>query len=748
MNKTSQVIGRSVPRVDARDKLTGSANYAADLSFDGMLHLKVLRSDRPHAKILGIDTAAAKGHSGVVAVFTYLDIPGKNRLRNGLQIFCGDKVRYVGDPVALVAAETLESAQEALKLIKVEYEDLPGVFSPEAALLPDAPQVYDTGNVFMEKTLRKGNPEAALPEAAIVITNTYQTQVVEHAYMEPEAGIAQRDDDKVTVWMPSKYAHSSRKEIASVLGIPAEQVRIYNTAIGGSFGDRSSLAPGHYAALASFKTGRPAKLVYSREESFFASTKRHPFTIKYTTAAAADGRLCAVDIEITADVGAYNGSSPAVFGKSLVHGSGPYEIPHILLKIRGAYTNNPVSASMRGLGVPQVAFAHESQMNILAERLGLDPFEIRLRNALRPGSITATGQCLGSSVGLVETLQKVRDEIARRGTPENSPARRYGWGIASSFYGIGQPGRPVPGVARIEASSAGGFTLYVGCGDVGQGSNTILSQIAAEGLNCRMEDIRIISNDTDLCPDSGAAVASRVTYFVGRAVQIAAEKLKRLLQEAAASVIGSSPDDLQLQRGGFCVFSSPQKTVSIGQAVNRLAEEGRLPQAEGTFAPETVPLDENTSQGVPMATYAFATQAALVSVDMDSGEVELLSLVASHDVGKAINPYAVVGQIEGSVAMGLGFGLMEEIVLQSGSIKNPSFAEYYVPTSLDTPEIMTILVEETEESGPYGAKGIGEPALIPTAPAIINAIQTAAGVRPKTLPVTPEALWNLLHALP
>ena len=748
--KDSGRIGQSVARVDAPGKLTGNALYAGDVSFPGMLYLKILRSDRPHAKILRIRTDEAERHPGVVAVFTHRDIPGTNRIggqRKDQPVLCDEKVRFIGDPVAMVAAETPESAEEAVSLIRVDYEDLPGLFSPEEALLPDAVKIHESGNILQERTLLKGDPDRALNDAAVVITNTYRTQMVEHAYLEPEAGVATFKEGKVTVWMPSKYSHADRRELAGVLGLPLERVRIINATIGGYFGDKTSLSPGYYAALASLKTERPSKMVYSREESFVASRKRHPFIIRYTTGATKEGRILAVKVEIIADTGAYAASGPTVLLKSLIHAAGPYEIPNVFVRGRWVYTNNPVGGSMRGLGVPQVAFAHESQMDILAETLHLDPFEIRLKNGLKPGSITATGQRLGESVGLAETIKTVRDEISRRGTPESSGSKRYGWGIGAMFYGIGIAGGSNPGKARIEADDSGRFTLYIGTGDGGQGSSTILNQIAAEVLRCRTDEIRVVSGDTDCCPDSGVTAGSRVTYIVGRSVQIAAEKLMELLQGTAASILETDPEDLRFENGFFSPAGAPHRVVSIAQAVERLKEEGVSPIGVGVFDPETKAVDPRTTQGSPMATYAFATQGALVSLDIDSGEVEVLSLVACHDVGRALNPANVTGQIEGSVSMGLGYSLMEEVLLENGMIRNPRFSEYLIPTSLDMPETVSHLVEAPEASGPFGAKGVGEPALIPTAPAILNAI-AACGVRVKDLPATPEAVWKLLHSFP
>lgn len=747
MSDSFQSVGQSIPRVDALGKLTGSAIYAGDISFTEVLHLKVLRSDRPHARILRIDTENAEGLLGVVAVLTHKDIPGAKQIGPHVKdqpVLCNDRVRYIGDPIALVVAETLTVAKEAAALVQVDYEDLPGLFSPEDALSPDVIKIHEKGNLVYEQTLLKGNPDQGLKDSDVVITNTYRTGMVEHAYLEPEAGVARFEEGKLTVWMPSKYAHYDHREITAVLGLPPEKVRFITTTIGGCFGDKASLNPGYYAALAALKTKRPCKLVYTREESFLVTTKRHPCTLYYTTGATKDGRILSVKVDLVADAGAYASYTAPVLLKSLVHAAGPYEIPNVYVRVRGVYTNNPIAGAMRGFGVPQVALAHESHMDVLAEALNMDPFEIRLKNGLKPGSMTATGQRLNNSVGLAQTIVHVKNEILKKGTPVSFGSKRYGWGIASMFYGIGVFGRSDPGVARIEADPSGTFFLYVGCSDVGQGSSTVLTQIAAEILRCKMEKINLIAGDTDHCPDSGATVASRLTYVVGRSVQIAAEKLNELLQEGAASMLEIERDDLNYDDGVFYSLEAPHRRVLIQEVVKKLKKEGISPIGEGVFDPEITPLDPKSTQGSPVATYAFATQAALVSVDMDSGESEVMCILASHDVGKAVNPNSVIGQIEGAISMGLGYALTEEILLKEGLIQNPSFSEYFMPTALDIPEVISLLVECEEPSAPFGAKGVGEPALVPTAPAILNAIHAATGVRLKELPATAEKLWELL----
>ncbi|MGA2990807.1 MAG: xanthine dehydrogenase family protein molybdopterin-binding subunit [Candidatus Korobacteraceae bacterium] len=742
-----QILGRPLPRIDSPDKVAGKALFAADIHVPGMLHLKALRSDRPHARILAIHTENAAAYPGVVAIFTSKDIPGVNRSGPGIKdqpVLCEDKVRRVGDAVALVAAETPEASEQAARLIEVEYEDLPGVFSPEDALAPDAAKIHEAGNLLLEKALLKGDPEQALRDAEVVITNTYRTQMAEHAYLEPEAAVASCCDGRVTVWMPSKYPHSDHRQIAGLLGFPVEKVRVILTTVGGGFGDKHCLSPGYYAALASLKTGRPAKMVYEREESFAVSTKRHPFVIHYTTGATREGRITAVKIEITADTGAYASYGPVTLVRAMVHTAGPYDIANVSVKARAVYTNNPVAGAMRGFGVPQVVVAHESQVDILARMLNIDPFEIRLKNGLKPGSSTATGQRLDNSVGYPDTVRQVREEIAKRETPVSSGSKRYGWGVASMYYGIGKTAGPNPGTARIEVEESGDVVLYLGCGDMGQGSAATMVQIAAETLKLPVEAIRLTVGDTDRCSDSGPSSASRVTYIVGRAVQLAAEQLQQVLKRTAAELLGTLPGNVAFDDRTFYRPDAPLREVSISEVVKSMKERGVQAAGQASFDPKTTALDPKTSQGDPYATYAFATQAALVAVDAETGEVDVLSIVASHDVGKAVNPLNVTGQIEGGVSMGLGYGLSEEVVVQQGGIRNPQFTDYIVPSAMDVPEIVSLIVESEEPTGPFGAKGVGEPALLPTAPAIMNAVAAATGIRVTQIPITPGTLLNLM----
>ena len=588
MTSAYQHIGKAVPKVDVSDKLRGKAFYAEDISFPGMIYLKVLRSDRPHARIVKIHTEKAEAHPGVVAVFTAKDIPGRNLVGVPVRdqpVLCADKVRFIGDPVVLVAAETLEAAEEALRLIRVDYEDLPGIFSPEDALAPGAVKIHENGNVVLDRPLIKGNFDQALAQADVVIQNTYRTQMVQHACLQAGAGVATYDGDKVTVWTPSKEIPVDHEDIAASSGTSPRKGEGDRRSDRRRFRRREGLGPGYYAALASFKTKRPAKMVYSREEYVLAATKRHPFVMHYTTAATKEGRILGVKADILGDGGAYGSWSPTVMTKAMLHAAGPYEIPNVHVRVRVVYTNNPIAGAMRGFGVPQVAFASESQIDILAETLKMDPFEIRLMNAFKPGSITHTGQRLDHSVGLTETIEKVREEISRREVIVSCGSKRYAWGIASMFYGIGAVASARPSVSRLEAGDSGEFTLYVNTVDVGQGSSTLFAQIVAEVLGCKVEEIRLVTGDSD-CPDTGSAGSSELTYVAGRSVQMAAQNLKAILQGAAATVLGKSEKDVILDQGFFYHPEAPNRRVSVAQVVKSLRRKGVLPlRKEGSSRP-------------------------------------------------------------------------------------------------------------------------------------------------------------------
>lgn len=746
MSKQSfQNIGRNVPRFGARERLTGQAKFAADFQLADAVTVMVLRSDRPHALIVAVDTSDALKVPGCVGVFTSRDIPGQNRfgiINKDQRLLADDKVRFVGDAVALVAGETSEAAEQALKAIRVVYKDLPTVFDAEEALRPGAPAVHEKGNLLGKRLVTRGNTEAAFERAHVVVERIYTTTFIEHTYLEPDAGTAYVDaDGTVVVYASTQNPHYDQKDVANLLALDESKVRIIQAATGGGFGSKLDLNVQGYVGLAAHLLQRPAQLVYPREEAYLCTAKRHPLKMFCKTAADKEGRLLATDVRILGDTGAYASYGLAVVSRAAAHATGPYEVPNVRIESTFAYTNNPMAGAMRGFGVPQVAFAHESQMDLLAEALGISPLEIRTKNCYRIGSLTATGQELRSSVGIAATLDAVAPYyLSKRNDDresQNGHVRR-GRGIACMMYGIGNTGMQNPSTARVELHLDGSITLYTGAADIGQGSTTVLAQIAAEHLGLKAEDIHMVVADTLHTTSAGATSASRQTYISGNAVCDAITKLKGLLLTEGASILKIDRSALMLEGGCVRSRTDPTREVSLERIARRAHSIGLPLQWQGYFDPDTTPLDPDTGQGVPYSTYAFAAHVADVEVDVLTGEVKVLRVAAAHDVGKAINPQNVQGQIYSGVAMGMGFAVMEEFAPG----KTESMKDYHIPTCADMPEIIPIIVEDPEPTGPYGAKGVGEPALIPTAPAILNALADALGVRLYSLPANLERVMK------
>ncbi|MEJ2716015.1 MAG: xanthine dehydrogenase family protein molybdopterin-binding subunit [Deltaproteobacteria bacterium] len=734
-------VGVNATRVGARSRLLGRVQFAADMRMDGAVTVKALRSDRHHALIVDLDTSAAEKEPGCLAVFTFKDIPGRNRLgiiNKDQRLLAEEKVRCVGDPIALVVGETPDAAEAALGKIRIRYQDLPAVFDPEEALRPGAPQIHEEGNLLIRKVVKRGNPEGAFQQADLIVERVYTTPHVEHAYIEPDAGLAYIDGDgTVVVYASTQNPHYDQKDVASLLDLDEDHVRVIQTATGGGFGSKLDMNVQGFVALAAYLLGRPARMVYSREEAFVATAKRHPLKITYKSGAMSDGRLIAADVRIVGDTGAYASYGMAVATRAAVHATGPYEVPNIFIESTFAYTNNPMAGAMRGFGVPQLAFAHESQMDILAGELGLSPLEIRMRNALRIGSTTPTGQQLTASVGIGKCLRAIApyyEESLRHDQDACSAFSRRGRGLGAMMYGIGNTGMQNPSTAQIELSREGRITLFTGAADIGQGSCTVLRQLAAEVLRLPPERIEMVAADTQRTTSAGATSASRQTYISGNAVLDAAAQLADVLLSEAALIMKVDRNDLVLEDGVVVSRADPEKSVSFERIAKRAHRTGIPLKWDGYFDPETVPLDPETGAGKPYATYAFACHMVEVEVDTSSGEVRVLHVAAAHDVGKAINPDSIRGQINSGVAMGIGFALMEEY--HPGATE--SMKDYHIPTCADVPEVAAIIVEDPEPSGPFGAKGVGEPALIPTAPAIANAIADALGVRTFDLPANLE----------
>jgi CO/xanthine dehydrogenase Mo-binding subunit len=744
MKAEYSTIGQSIPKIGVNERLRGEPIFSADLDLGDTLVLKLLRSANSHAKLVNIDYERALKVQGVVGIFTDRDIPGKNLMgiiNKDQPLLAFEKVRSVGEPIAFVAAENEDAARRALELIEVTYEELPAAFSPEEALKPDAPRIHAKGNVLFTRKLRKGDVDQAFKRCDIVIEKTYRTARIEHNYLEPDAGAGYVDENgTLVIYASTQNPHYDHKEVCGILGLEDEKVRIVQAATGGGFGSKLDLNMQGFIGLALLHLKRPVRMVYSREESYLATAKRHPLEITLKSGADRNGKLLALQALITGDTGAYGSYGIAVASRAAVHATGPYEVENIDIESRCVYTNNPFCGAMRGFVTPQMAIAHESHMDLMAEKLGMDPLELRLLNAFKPGSETATGQKLTVGVGIGDCLEALRPhyEWAKTvwRTGETEPYKKRGIGLGGMWYGIGNTGVRNPSTAKIKMDLGGNVSLYTGCADIGQGSTTILAQIAAESLGIKPEDIRLFVADTRCTTNAGATSASRQTYISGNAVKEAADKLADVLLTEAVNKLRVPKSELMFQ-GGFVVDSgNSNNKVELSALAQRANQKGILLKWPGYFDPETIPLDPETGQGVPYTTYAFAGQLVLLTVDTLTGEVSIEKVFAAHDVGKAIHPENVKGQICGGVAMGIGFALMEEFTPG----RTISMKDYHIPTCADVPEIVPIIVESFEPTGPFGAKGVGEPALIPTAPAILNALADALGQRIYNLPANLESV--------
>jgi selenium-dependent xanthine dehydrogenase len=749
------VIGRSTPPPGVVDKVTGQAKYADDYTFEGMLHARTLRASHPHAHILRIDTSKAKALPGVRAVLTYKDVPGENihgLVYDDWPALAEGKVRYMGDPLAIVAAETPEIAAQALELIEVDYEPLPAVTDPVSARSDDAPLVHEewkTGNLLQHIKVRHGDVERGFAEADMIVERTYRTPTTEHAFMEPECAIGvpagyDGEHDKLTVYVGSQIPYQDRSQIARVLGLRDEQVRVRGTLIGGGFGGKEDIAGQIHVALLAQVTGRPVKMLYSRQESLLFHPKRHATIIRIRTGAKRDGTLTAVEAELYGDGGAYASLSDKVMTRATTHATGPYDVPNARIDCYAMYTNNPPSGAFRGFGVTQSAFAVEQNMDILAHELGMDPLELRLRNAQRVGVITATGQVLRESVGLIEAVQRVRDEMLggdfRWGWREGSKA--YGWGVACSYKNTGLGGgAPDKAGAEVEMFEGGTLEARTSAADMGQGIGVVVAQCAAEEMGLPFERVRVLLSDTDLTPDAGPTTASRQTYVTGNAVRLAASALREAMTSVVAEHANMPPERIRFEEG---LARYDGHSVPLGEVVGWMRRAGLEPKARHEYwAPKTQPLG---SGGDMHFAFSYAAQAALVEVDLESGEVRALKVVAATDVGRAVNPKALQGQVEGGIVMALGLCLTEQYIIEDGVPWSTLLARYKIPSIKHAPEIISHIVEHPTGEGPYGAKGVGEIASINTAPAICNAIYHAVGVRIFSLPVDQDGLLRAIKS--
>jgi len=723
------IVGERIRRPDAPDKVKGSALYIEDLAFTGSLWGAVLRSPHAHARVTRLDVTRARAVGGVHAVLTAKDIPGKNlipMIQADWPVLAAGFVRHVGEGVALVAAESREAVTEALHTIVVEYEPLPALLDMEDALR--------AGEVISHWKVRRGEAAAALKRTdLVVVEGTYRTPYQEHAYIEPNGMIAVPDGrGGVVVYGSMQCPFYVQKAVASALGCDLAQARIVQTVTGGGFGGKEDApsAPGAQVALLARATGRPVRLILSREEDMAVMSKRHPGRIRMRTAATPDGQLVAAEVDYLLDGGAYATLSPVVLFRGTVHACGPYRVPNVKVDSRVVRTHKVPCGAFRGFGEPQVVFACESQMDRLAERLGIDPLVLRLKNALAEGDETITGHRLTESVGFGDVLDKVaassdwtrkRAEYAR-----DSGAVRRGIGLAACYYGVGlgAMGKHLnPAGASVVVAADASVTVAVGTTEIGQGMITVLSQIAAEALGCPVELVHVVEPDTSRVPDSGPTVASRTTVMSGNAIRDAAAKIRAVMEPVIADSGLSWREAVAL-----CV----QKQVGLA--------------AHGWAVPPATTFDLETGQGEAYICYTFSANVVELEVDTETGQTRVLAVHSGHDTGKVINPTTGEGQIEGGVVQGLGYALVEEHALKDGRIVNDQFSTYIIPTPLDVPEIHPILVEHPYAWGPYGAKGLGETPIIAVAPAVTAAIHHAAGVRLDEIPATPERVWTALQA--
>jgi 4-hydroxybenzoyl-CoA reductase alpha subunit len=747
------VVGKRIPQRDAVEKVKGSAVFASDIKLSGMLHGKILRSPVAHARIRNIDISKAAKLKGVKAILTAKDVP---LIKYSISptwadklILADSKVRYIGDEIAAVAAVDEEIAEEALELIEVDLEELPAVFDPNEAVQPGAPMLHEDAENNISKTLSMecGSVEKGFAEADVIIEDTFQTQAQSHCSLETHCCIATcSPTDDVKFWVSAQAPHPLRQRLAGALNIDAAKIHITTPFVGGGFGSKIDLEPAHaLCVLLAKKTGKPVKIEHSRKEQFIATRMRHPTICKLKFGVKKDGTIVAKQAEVVMDNGAYNSHGPAVLAYHNVMFSTLYRVKNIKYDGRLVYTNKNWGGACRGYGDPQAAFGQEVMLDMLAEELKMDPIDLRLKNANNPNEVTANAVQI-TSCGLKECLTQARDNS--EWTAKRARQKKYrGLGVAAMIYtGGGSIGSGFNySGATLQMNADGTFHLLMGALDIGQGSNTILTQMAAEVMCVEPESISLTTADTDTTFPCMGTFGSRVTFCGGSAVTEAAQGLKKQVLERAAEMLEANIDDLEMKAKTVFVKGSPDKSLAYAEIGAASFYKKKKPLvAHGYYNGPEVPPEFNpaTYEGYPAPALVFGTHLAEVEVDPATGKVEVLNFVAAHDLGRAINPLLVEGQIEGGAAQGIGWALTENLQFENGEIVNPNFHDYKMLTIKDVPKISSLLVETIDPNGPFGAKGIGECAMVPTAPAIVNAIYDAVGVRIKDLPATTEKVFQ------
>ncbi len=738
-------IGERAPKEDARSKACGATRYTDDLPLaEGTLHAAVVRSTRVHARILALDLDAALAIEGVVDAFGHQAVPGEKLFGNAVAdqpVLAVDRVRFVGEAIAVVVATSREAALAGRDRVRVEYDDLPAVTDPEFALTEGAPQLHPDGNLLTHQTLERGEVEAAIAGAATVVEATYRTTRQEHLYLEPEVAQADPDGDGgVVVRCPSQNVFFDRLHICRALGLPRDKVRVIQQATGAAFGGREDIYAQTHAALAALRNDRPVRLLWTREETQIASTKRHPVTVTYRAGLDDGGRIVGLKVSVLADTGAYASWGPNISRKALVHAAGPFALDHVEVDVRTAYTNNGISGAFRGFGATQVTFGYGSFAAEMARACGLDHAEFLRRNQLTPGAITATGHEIEGG-GLQVCLDRALEAAGPPPQDEPDGTLKRGRGLATIFYGIGY-GNAIPdiGSAVVELAEDGIVEVRCGAIDYGQGSRTVFLQIVGEVLGVDAVQVRVITGDTHVTPDSGSTVASRQTVVSGSAVYKAATSFRQAMIQLAAEGMERDADGIELDGRGAVMDG---EVLADWQALaDALSEKGGRRGKQARYRLRSGRLDLESGQGAAYGTYAFGCQIADVAIDTRTGSVTVERVVAAHDIGRAINPTMVEGQIIGAVAMGLGFALSEQHRIEDGIPRTQNLDTYRLQLALDVPPELPVLVEQRDPNGRIGARGVGEPAMVGVAPAVANAIEDAVGVRLRELPLTGEAIWK------
>lgn len=769
---TTTVVGKSVLRVEGRDQVTGRLQFVDDIQFAGMLYTKVKMSPYPNARILSIDASRAEKLPGVEAVLTHKDIP-HNRFGGFVQdqpVLADEYVRHVGQAVVAVAAVDEDVAQQAVDLVQVEYEPLPPIFDVHESMRPGAPLIHDGGNVHYyagrdHREIRLGDVEEGFRQADLLIEKNYTIQMREHCPIEPQVSVAVPDyGGKVNIYSVTQAPFFNQILVAGILKKPLNLVRVISGTVGGGFGAKNDLSCDHITALLALKTQRPVKWLWTREEEFLNSSVDNPYPVAlYKTGVKKDGTITALYVKAIQDAGAFCIFSTVGLDKFGIYGRGPYNIPNYWSDGWLVYTNKPASGALRGFNVSSCGFTYEANMDFVAAQLGLDPVEFRLKNLVKEGDLSAT-QMPMKSVTARETLMGAiegfggwdpRPAGPRDGGQERrsfalggADAKRRGRGVSVGYSGVGASGGNDPSMAEVELNHDGSIKVKAGAVDIGGGEKTVLSQIAAEEMGVPLEDIRIILADTENTPLSTGTFGNRETYITGNAIRQACGELKQILFDMASEELNVAPEQLELRDRMVVVVNAPEQAVPIADLASKAVWlQGKYLAGRGGYHTVANWIDDQTGKGLPTEQYIFGTSVAEVEVDVDTGEVKVTKLSCCHDVGKAVNPLFVHGQLDGGIATGLGLALLEDMLPFYPGVDHitTGFHDYKIPTSADMPEVKTVFLEIPSAKGPYGAKSFGEFSANTQAAAIINAIHDAVGVWITDLPATPDKVLKALQ---